>query len=197
MLKSKVLATALAVATMAVGAAQAATVEVVDTVTGAAGDWVHEFTVINNLEFKQLYFFGVKLEDRDIVGTPSPFNPNATDSWSNAPYGGSNTSYNNIWIDFTNVNGVLPGGSLGGFKVHDTHTVAQADIQFFAYAFTAGSPDYNGPDCFHCGFNPAFEGVASGADTGGVPEPATWALMIAGFGSAGAALRRRRALAAA
>ena len=27
---------------------------------------------------------------------------------------------------------------------------------------------------------------------GGVPEPASWALMIAGFGLAGAALRRRR-----
>ncbi|HEY0435840.1 MAG TPA: PEPxxWA-CTERM sorting domain-containing protein [Phenylobacterium sp.] len=29
--------------------------------------------------------------------------------------------------------------------------------------------------------------------TGGVPEPASWALMIGGFGLAGAALRRRRA----
>ena len=32
------------------------------------------------------------------------------------------------------------------------------------------------------------------APTGGVPEPAAWALMIAGFGLAGAAMRRRRAL---
>jgi len=31
--------------------------------------------------------------------------------------------------------------------------------------------------------------------SGGVPEPASWALMIAGFGLAGAALRRRSALA--
>lgn len=31
---------------------------------------------------------------------------------------------------------------------------------------------------------------------GGVPEPATWALMIGGFGMAGAALRRRRMVAA-
>ena len=32
--------------------------------------------------------------------------------------------------------------------------------------------------------------------TGGVPEPATWALMITGFGLAGVAIRRRRAVAA-
>jgi hypothetical protein len=38
--------------------------------------------------------------------------------------------------------------------------------------------------------------TASPVDTGGVPEPATWALMIVGFGAAGAALRRRRAVAA-
>jgi hypothetical protein len=32
-----------------------------------------------------------------------------------------------------------------------------------------------------------------GGDNGGVPEPAAWALMILGFGAAGAVLRRRRA----
>lgn len=35
-----------------------------------------------------------------------------------------------------------------------------------------------------------------GLDAPGVPEPAAWALMIGGFGLAGAALRRRRLLAA-
>ena len=38
-----------------------------------------------------------------------------------------------------------------------------------------------------------FDGLAGNA----VPEPATWALMIAGFGGAGAMLRRRRQIAAA
>jgi hypothetical protein len=38
---------------------------------------------------------------------------------------------------------------------------------------------------------------ALAAPTGGVPEPASWAMMISGFGMAGATLRRRRTAAAA
>lgn len=34
--------------------------------------------------------------------------------------------------------------------------------------------------------------ITGGLPTGGVPEPASWALMIAGFGLMGAALRRRK-----
>jgi len=41
--------------------------------------------------------------------------------------------------------------------------------------------------------NAVFEGfTVPGAGGGAVPEPASWALMIAGFGLAGATLRRRR-----
>ncbi|OYW83985.1 MAG: hypothetical protein B7Z20_11720 [Sphingobium sp. 32-64-5] len=40
-----------------------------------------------------------------------------------------------------------------------------------------------------------FDNVSLGASgsVGGVPEPASWALLIAGFGLTGAAMRRRRA----
>jgi hypothetical protein len=37
----------------------------------------------------------------------------------------------------------------------------------------------------------ASNGTFSAAVSGAVPEPATWAMMIAGFGMTGAALRRR------
>jgi hypothetical protein len=39
-----------------------------------------------------------------------------------------------------------------------------------------------------------YNDVPNGPTTPGVPEPATWALMISGFGLAGASLRRRREL---
>lgn len=38
------------------------------------------------------------------------------------------------------------------------------------------------------------EASPQGGQVGGVPEPTTWALMIGGFGLAGASLRRRRAV---
>jgi hypothetical protein len=36
--------------------------------------------------------------------------------------------------------------------------------------------------------------TVSGTFSGAIPEPATWALMILGFGGAGAMLRRRKAV---
>jgi len=54
----------------------------------------------------------------------------------------------------------------------------------------------------HAGYNSYANGIYDvdghhqGFVLGGVPEPSTWALMIGGFGLAGAMLRRRRSLAA-
>jgi hypothetical protein len=72
---------------------------------------------------------------------------------------------------------------------------------------SAGTANITGPVDFVFAYNsfgqPAKDFVvdrvyfATTADTRGVPEPATWALMIGGFGLAGAALRRRRLAAAA
>jgi hypothetical protein len=44
--------------------------------------------------------------------------------------------------------------------------------------------------------NVTFGGDTYNFEVGGIPEPATWAMMIMGFGAAGTLLRRRRALAA-
>jgi choice-of-anchor C domain-containing protein len=64
----------------------------------------------------------------------------------------------------------------------------QQDFRFTAASSTANlvfSSTLNNP------YGPALDNVSI---SGGVPEPATWALMIIGFGGIGAALRRRRQL---
>ncbi|PZQ63660.1 MAG: hypothetical protein DI570_08250 [Phenylobacterium zucineum] len=55
--------------------------------------------------------------------------------------------------------------------------------------FSAMAVTNNGAATDQPAYNTGLVGVAAGAI---VPEPATWALMIAGFGMAGATLRRRR-----
>ncbi len=56
-----------------------------------------------------------------------------------------------------------------------------------------------GPLAQDAGGIPAYFGyrLDTKANAPGVPEPATWALMIGGFGLAGAALRRRRSVVSA
>ena len=71
------------------------------------------------------------------------------------------------------------------------HTGSTLDFEFRAVGagWQGGSDEGYGLDRVLF----TYDGVHS---TGGVPEPATWAMMIAGFGLAGATLRRRRALSA-
>jgi hypothetical protein len=97
-----------------------------------------------------------------------------------------------------------------------------ANIQFFPTAMSGGiliaDPDsidwlleatgpqlYNGPETapvFHTGTfaltglsTPGSFSLTIAPVSAAVPEPASWALMISGFGLAGAALRRRQAVA--
>lgn len=89
--------------------------------------------------------------------------------------------------------------SLSALVYHD----APADLSapFFVYAYGSGALQLYKPDSWgemlaetefeFGGLEVTYVGPSP--TPGGVPEPATWALMIAGFGLAGAALRRRRA----
>lgn len=176
-----------------VTAGPAAVLEVLSSVTGSAGAWVHDFTITNNLPGENaIYFFGVYLPTgRSIVGVPPNYSTNFK-TWTNSE-DESAIAYNNVWIDFGA--GIVPGTSLSGFKALDTGTVAATEIPYFIYAF---GDEYYGPECWRCGSNPGFEGFANvSATTGAVPEPASWAMLIAGFGLTGAVARQRRRLAAA
>ncbi|MCW5735311.1 MAG: PEPxxWA-CTERM sorting domain-containing protein [Enhydrobacter sp.] len=126
---------------------------------------------------------------------------------------------------FTNGNIYANAGSRGNFNLGDQDDVVDVTISYLAgvFSFTAynyatdvlisGSRNFNlaslGPSVY-VGFTGATGlshslqevsnwdfAILSGAGVGGVPEPATWAMMILGFGALGVAARRRRALAAA
>ncbi|MEA2552204.1 MAG: hypothetical protein QOJ65_380 [Fimbriimonadaceae bacterium] len=155
------------------------------TTAGSAGDWTLNFSITNTLgmDDHEIYFFGVKLDARDIAATPTDWNSGIWPTWSNSPYGGSSTDYNNTWIELSRANRIPNGGTLSGFLVHSTSVDAPISVKWFA--FSVGSDDYTGGDNFNYDWNPGFEGVA------GVPEPAT-ALVLAGMIGLGA-LKRRRA----
>ena len=79
------------------------------------------------------------------------------------------------------------GGSL------DT-LVAQGQAAGATYIIGTQSSD-NG-DYPLLGVNSAILGVSDVLKTGGVPEPATWAMMLMGFFGLGSVVRRRRVLTA-
>jgi hypothetical protein len=61
-----------------------------------------------------------------------------------------------------------------------------------SFAGTAKSIDFGGGANFV-----AYDDITFGRDTPGIPEPQSWALLIAGFGLVGATMRRRRIAVAA
>jgi hypothetical protein len=154
--------------------------------------------------------------DSFIGGDPDPVggDPYALDLVGTGTYGGIYQSFNTeigklyrLTFDFAN-NPFISGASmnvgvssLGGLSflnevAHSGSTPTAMDWQTYTYEFTALA----GTSTLF--FNNASGGVNGGMyldnisiiDPAAVPEPATWALMIAGFGLAGTALRQRRRL---
>ena len=167
-----------------VGAASAAAVNVSYTVSGTSGAYVLDFSVNNNIAAGQnLYFFGVKLGNRNIVGSPTGYDPNRWPWWENSSFGGSSTRYDNVWID-TSFSHLGYGSTQSGFQVAVSDLTAPTSVQWFAVGYGPSSP-YGGSDYFYSPLNPGFEGVASQA----VPEPMSMAALSLG---AIAMLKRRR-----
>ncbi len=82
----------------------------------------------------------------------------------------------------------------------DVLTLPPLAAENFSLAFTSINPLFSvGANGFGSGFTAAVAGSFAGAeelDPGGgeVPEPGTWAMMLAGFGLVGLSARRRRGL---
>ena len=111
----------------------------------------------------------------------------------------------NYSFDYSHNPGVTAGNM--GFSIFGSSSLASASIfdndlaltwTHYAGSFVADSVStlisFNSFDT--CCAGGIYLDNVSVTTSGAVPEPATWAMMIAGFGLAGSALRRRRALSA-
>jgi hypothetical protein len=94
--------------------------------------------------------------------------------------------------------GVVAGQPLVTFSVHNSGAQVQTWQTWAETLNVTTAGDYLTQFTYNSGAAPAADVViddvfvVKGDIRGGVPEPATWALMIMGFGGAGAMLRRRR-----
>jgi len=90
-------------------------------------------------------------------------------------------------LNYINLGGTSSNGALSGLA-HTAPDFTNPPIDLYAYV-NLFEQDIFTLDATHY----AMVSVRIDSVTGGVPEPATWALMLMGFGGAGALLRRRRA----
>jgi hypothetical protein len=167
------------------GAAAAAPVVAAYTVEGTSGDWTLNFDVANYLfgSDQSVYFFGVAVDGGSVAGSPASFDAAPYATWNNSGSGGSNQSYDDLWLGGGHV--LVPGVDLRGFLVHSDAVDAPTSVNWFAYS--SGST-YTGKGYFNTANNPGWEGVAT---VRVVPEPANIALLLAGLGICGLAARRR------
>ena len=87
--------------------------------------------------------------------------------------------YGDTWVGFHFGNGAGLGGNATAFYKINAGTTGLASLLLTINKGSSGAVLYR-------------TGVAPGPGGGAVPEPATWAMMIAGFGLVGAGMRRRR-----
>lgn len=90
-------------------------------------------------------------------------------------------------------NGIFTGTQVGTASF--TGTAAQSANSTYV-AYNSGASPYSFTEKFIV-HSTGGTSVQNAATLVGVPEPATWALMIGGFGAAGAMIRRRKAAVAA
>jgi hypothetical protein len=156
------------------------------TVSGSSGNFDLDFSVTNNMlawPTQNVYFFGVQLSVYDITGSPGNFFDRHSD-WNPAFEGGSNTEYNNTWIDNPGNDDFLPGQTVSGFIVHVPDLVAPTDVSWIAIANSNSQIPYTGGGNFVTDINPGFEGIANPAGTT-VPEPPTLVMSSILFGMFG------------
>ena len=86
------------------------------------------------------------------------------------------------------------GGSVGTVVTESDHFFADFDFDTpFAFDLKESGGPLSGTSLFRMGNDDLAMSVTRISSSGAIPEPASWAMMVAGFGLAGAAMRSCRA----
>lgn len=178
-MKKSILATAAAVAAFASSGANAAYVFVGSWYVGDGPVWTDQPTVYSAREAAALLFGGTA--SQYAISTIDNSVANINNRAHVDGYGDSQYLYSTVDQDFKLDNGTAGYDAGGG-----------ADYSAFVLDHSCDNR-YSDPSA-SCINNPVGQNFAFRL-AAGVPEPANWALMIGGFGMAGAAMRRRRSVA--
>ena len=121
---------------------------------------------------------------------PSVFTLNYTIASTGLASGGNQPDLSFLLLDFTTFTPVIHTGALTTSGLFTSGLLAAGDYQFFVQNFDQQSSQLNDAGTTSTSLNADFAfNIAS------VPEPASWALMFAGFALIGGALRRRHTVA--
>lgn len=178
-----------------------------DGTTPQGGFIFEEFVIANEPRFFDPpvsvgYDYSVALGDPPITRAMFPSLLGDLDGFDIFALGGGGPAlFNNVmggqWVDFTSI-GYLNG--ISGFSLRDINPVLQLDptnptafVTGLTFATSGNVTLTQTPVTIEW---PIPGGGGGGGGTGVVPEPASWAMLIAGFGLTGAAMRRRRRVAA-
>lgn len=166
---------------------------------GATYDWYRDSSSTNSgvqTASLRLLLSGPGVSFAQLIFEPyyqgAPANV-ATDTWVTSTLNWSST----VWSPGNSVLTPPPGSStcaIGCFSTLSNWATANQNLNVIGFSTGAGSGWTAGPfkgAVDNVGFTFAGDEQSFNFEVSAVPEPTTWALMISGFGLAGAALRRR------
>ncbi|WP_068875471.1 MULTISPECIES: PEPxxWA-CTERM sorting domain-containing protein [unclassified Phenylobacterium] len=221
-MKTIIGAVTLAAATLSAGAADAARMVAPVSVSVASGGTAGSFWTVDNVidqsGLLQYYEPGVTdFEDyvagdprhNDSINTRWLSDENITSAKLVFDFGADVTlSAFAFWDDFSTSNSTFRFTSLDGLTTFAEVAVAdpnQRGVGAQAFRLPSITTRYLTLEILGCNPTPSgtlrggcgLQEIAFAEAPAGVPEPATWAMMILGFGAAGTVLRRRKLCAAA
>lgn len=167
------------------------------TLTQSAADVLVNVSLRNDLNFvdtgvHSIFSFnlGGTSSLSDITGITFA---NGLNNVFGAAIGTSNPSFSTFSYEINCLSNCTPGGSEDGYVDPLTFTVKSATIAEFAHLSTgSGTAAYFAADVINGSGNTGAVGATLPGVVAAVPEPQTYALLLAGLGVMGAVVRRRK-----